>query len=59
MNELNNEELAKVPKVFIGNKIDMRNESNMKHISKATVIIFNSIQSKTYSIYTIKKKKKT
>lgn len=30
--ELSAEEYKKVPKIIIGNKIDMRNEQNMNHI---------------------------
>ncbi|CAD8178854.1 unnamed protein product [Paramecium pentaurelia] len=34
--ELNQDELQKVPKIIVGNKIDMRDESNSKHIKKAS-----------------------
>ncbi|CAK78406.1 unnamed protein product (macronuclear) [Paramecium tetraurelia] len=34
--ELNHDELQKVPKIIVGNKIDMREENNSKHIKKAS-----------------------
>lgn len=36
--ELNKDNLANIPKIIVGNKIDMRDESNSKHIRKETVI---------------------
>ena len=37
--ELNADELKKVPKIIVGNKIDMRNNEDPKHIKSEAVII--------------------
>ena len=35
--ELSKDELKNVPKIFVGNKIDMRDDNNSSHIKKEAV----------------------
>jgi GTPase SAR1 family protein len=41
--ELSEEDLARVPKMFIGNKIDLRSPSDETHIQKESVPLHKSI----------------
>ena len=36
--ELSEERLIRIPKIIVGNKIDIRNEENSQHIKYGTVI---------------------
>jgi len=40
VNDVSKEMLSKVPKIIVGNKIDMRETSNMNHIQTEAVKVF-------------------